>query len=136
MKLLGKIVVILIAALMVAGATLALENSGALSSLMGGAGHGSGGRGERLAGAATNVDGAFASGERSGRELSEHGEDGHDSPTSSLLGVARNLGIVAAVVAGVWLISRLGGQAAIRRKLSKTATPPPLKEEASLEKKA
>ena len=33
MKLLGKIVVILLAALMVAGATLALENSGALSSL-------------------------------------------------------------------------------------------------------
>ena len=41
MKLLGKIIVILVAALMVAGATLALDNSGALSSLT------SRGRGER-----------------------------------------------------------------------------------------
>ena len=46
MKLLGKIIVILVAALMVAGATLALENSGALSSLTGGPGE----RGERSVG--------------------------------------------------------------------------------------
>ena len=33
MKLLGKIIVILLAALMVVGATLALDNNGAVSSL-------------------------------------------------------------------------------------------------------
>ena len=64
MKLLGKIVVILLAALLVAGGTLALENSGALSSLTGGEGHGGEGRGERPTGAPTDADSAFAAGER------------------------------------------------------------------------
>ena len=127
MRLLGKIGVILIAALMVAGATLALENSGALSSLTSG-GHGE--RGERHATASADADSDWAAGERH-----ERGEGSRDR-ASGLTGVSRNLGIVAAVVAGVWLISRLGRQTTIRRKLSKAEMPPPLKEEANLAEKS
>ena len=120
MKLLGKIVVILLAALLVAGGTLALENSGALSSLTGGAGHGGEGRGERPTGAPANADSAFAAGERPERG----GGEGGGNLAGSLLGMARNLGIVAAVVAGVGLLGWLSRQAATRRKLAKAETPP------------
>ena len=135
MRLLGKIGVILIAALMVAGATLALENSGALSSLTSG-GHGE--RGERHATASADADSDWAAGER--HERGEGGEfrggEGSRDRASGLTGVSRNLGIVAAAVAGVWLISRLGRQTTIRRKLSKAEMPPPLKEEANLAEKS
>jgi len=47
-----------------------------------------------------------------------------------------DLGIVDDIVAGVWLISRLGGQTAIRRKLSKVEMAPPLKEEDNLAEKS
>ena len=123
MKLLGKIVVILMAALMVAGATLALDSSGALSSLMGG---GSGERGERPAGAPTDADSAFGSGERPERGDGEFGggEGGRGGWASSLQSVARNLGLIAAVIAGVGLLGWLSRQAATRRKLAKAETPP------------
>ena len=135
MKLLGKIVVILIAALMVAGATLALDNSGALSSLTS---RGRGERGERHATASADADSVRAAGEWPERGEGGEFHDGEGSRdwASGLTGVARNLGIVAAVIAGVWLISRLGGQTAIRRKLSKVEMPPPLKEEDNLAEKS
>ena len=129
MKLLGKIAVILMAALMVAGATLALENTGALSGLTAG-GHGE--RGERHAAAPVDADSAWAAGDRSGR--GEGGGFGRRDQggdwASGLLGIARNLGIIAAVVAGVWLIGWLSRQATIRHKLSKAQAGPALEEEA------
>ena len=132
MKLLGKIIVILVAALMVAGATLALENSGALSSLTGG---GPGGRGERPEGAPTDADSAFAAGERPERGGDFGGEGGREGGwASGLLNVARNLGLIAAVVAGVGLLGWLAGQATTRRKLAKAAIPP-AKEEMKLDEK-
>lgn len=134
MKLLGKIVVILMAALMVAGGTLALENSGALSSLTGGEGHGGEGRGERPTGAPTDADSAFAAGERPERGEGRGGEGGGNL-AGSLLGMARNLGIVAAVVAGVGLLGWLSRQATTRRKLAQAEMPPPLKEDAIPEEK-
>lgn len=130
MKLLGKIGVILLAALMVAGATLALDNSGALSSLTGGAGHGGEGRSERPAGAPADAGSAFAPGERP----ASGGEGGRDGWAGGLLNVARNLGLVAAVVAGVWLIGWLARQTATRRKLAK-AEMPPAKEQLVTEEK-
>ena len=129
MKLLSKIAVILIAALMVAGATLALENSGALSGLTAG---GRGERSERHAAAPADADSAWATRDRSGRGESDgfgRREQGGDW-ASSLLGMARNLGIIAAIVAGVWLIGWLGRQATVRRKLSKAQAVPALEEEA------
>ena len=134
MKLLGKIVVILLAALMVAGATLALDNSGALSSLTGG---GAGERGERPAGAPTDADSAFAAGERPerGQGGGGRGGEGGGNWLSSLGGLARNLGLIAAVVAGVWLLGRLGRQATTRHKLAKAEMPSTLKEEGVPEEK-
>jgi len=125
MKLLGKIIVILVAALMVAGATLALENSGALSSLTGG---GPGGRGERPEGAPTDADSVFAAGERPERGGDFGGEGGREG------GWASDLGLIAAVVAGVGLLGWLAGQATTRRKLAKAAMPP-AKEEMKLDEK-
>jgi hypothetical protein len=129
MKLLGKIVVILIAALLVAGATLALDNSGALSSLVGG---GPGERGERPAGMPADMDSASARGERPDADSAfaageRPGRGGHNEGgdwAAGLLGLGRNLAVVAAVVAGVWLIGWLGGRTAVRRTLSKAEMPP------------
>ena len=138
MKLLGKIVVILLAALLVAGGTLALENSGALSSLTGGRGPGGEVRGEWAGDEAANADSAFAARERPERG-EFHGEgrggEGGGNLAGSLLGMARNLGIVAAVVAGVGLLGWLSRQAATRRKLAQAEMPPPLKEDAIPEEK-
>ena len=53
---------------------------------------------------------------------------------SGLLNVARNLGLIAAVVAGVGLLGWLAGQATTRRKLAKAAMPP-AKEEMKLDEK-
>ena len=131
-KLLGKIMMILLAALMVAGATLALDNSGALSSLTGGPGE----RGERSVGAPTDTDSAFAAGERPerGGDGEFGGEGGRGGWASSLQSLVRNLGLIAAVVGGVWLLGWLARQAATRRKLTK-AEMPPSKEEIVLEEK-
>lgn len=128
MKLLGKIAVILMAALMVAGATLALENSGALSGLTAG-GHGE--RGERHA-ASAGADSAWAAGERPtrGEGRGFEGRERGGDWTGGLLGMARNLGIIAAVVAGVWLLGWLNRQTAVRRKLSKAQVVPVFEEEA------
>lgn len=120
MKLLGKILVILIAALMVAGATLALDNSGALSSLTGG--RGGEGRDNWAEGAPADAGTAFAAGQRPERG-GDHGAGGGNL-AESLLGVARNLGLIAAVVAGVWLLGWLARQATTRRKLAKAEMPP------------
>ncbi len=119
MKLLGKIVVILTAALMVVGGTLALEKGGALSRLTAG---GPGERGERPAGAPADFDGDFAAGQRP-----ERGGEGARDWVGSLLSMGRNLGIIAAVVAGVALLgwlARQATQATTRRKLAKAAVPP------------
>jgi len=126
MKLLGKIIVILVAALLVAGATLALDNSGALSSLTADE-HGE--RGERPAGAPTDADGALMPGARPERGEFRDGDDGFGGEgggglTSNLMGMARNLGLIAAVVAGVWLLGWLSRQAATRRKLAQAEMPP------------
>ncbi len=124
MKLVGKIVVILAAALMVVGGTLALEKSGALSGLTAG---GPGERGERPAGAPADFDGAFAAGQRPGRGGEFGGGEGARDWAGSLLSMGRNLGIVAAVVAGVALLGWLARQATqttTRRKLAKAAMPP------------
>ncbi len=136
MKLLGKIVVILMAALMVAGATLALENSGALSSLTGG-GHGGEGRGEWAGDGTTNAGSAFAAGERPERgEFPGGGRGGEGGNwAGNLVNMARNLAIIAAVVAGVGLLGWLSRQAATRRKLAQAEMPPPLKEDAIPEEK-
>jgi len=126
MKLLGKIVVILAAALLVVGGTLALEKNGALSSLT------AGGPGERPAGAPADFDGDFAAGQRPERGGEFGGGDfrggeGARDWTGSLLSMGRNLGIIAAVVAGVALLgwlARQATQATTRRKLAKAAMPP------------
>lgn len=126
MKLLGKIVVILMAALLVAGGTLALENSGALSSLTAGAGPGGEGRGEWDGDGTADADSPFAAGERPERgEFPGGGRGGEGGNwSSSLLGMARNLALIAAVIAGVGLLGWLSRQAATRRKLAKAEIPP------------
>ena len=124
MKLLGKIVVILAAALLVVGGTLALEKNGALGSLTAG---GPSERGERPAGAPADFDGDFAAGQRPERGGEFGGGEGARDWTGSLLSMGRNLGIVAAVVAGVTLLgwlARQATQATTRRKLAKAAMPP------------
>jgi len=137
MKLLGKIVVILAAALMVVGGTLALEKNGALSSLTAG---GPGERGERPAGAPADFDGDFAAGQRPERGGEFGGDfrggEGARDWTGSLLSMGRNLGIIAAVVAGVALLgwlARQATQATTRRKLAKAAMPPSKEEMGSNE---
>lgn len=105
MKLLGRIGIILLVALAVAGATLAVVNNGALDSL--GLGGGDGDRpamaqsdGERPA--MGDFDGERPTGGRGER-------DGGGGVASFLAGLGRNLGtilvIVAGVVAGQWLWS-------------------------------
>ena len=122
MKLLGKIIVILLAALMVAGGTLALETSGALSSLTGGGPGGWGGR------APDDFAGAFVPGERPARGDFGGAGDREGGWASGLLSMARNLGVItaviAAVVGGAALLGWLAGQAATRRKLAKAPLPP------------
>lgn len=124
MKLLGKIIVILAAALMVVGSTLALQKGGALSSLTA---SGPGERGERPEGAPADSDGDFAAGQRPERGGEFGGGESARDWASSLLNMGRNLGIVAAVVAGVALLgwlARQATQATTRRKLAKAALPP------------
>ena len=113
MKLLGKIALILWAAVLVAGATLALTNRGALASLTAGGPSLEGRERPEMA------DGDFASGQRPARgEGGDH--HGDQSLWSGLMGIARNLGVIAAIVAGVWLITWAGGRFAARRKMERT----------------
>ncbi|HOU40799.1 MAG TPA: hypothetical protein PK829_05985 [Promineifilum sp.] len=121
MKLLGKIVVILMAALMVVGGTLALEKNGALSSLT------AGGAGEQGEGAPADFDGAFAPGQRPERGDGDFGGEGGRDGAGSLMSIGRNLGTIAAIVAGVALLgwlARQTSQATNRSKLAKAAMPP------------
>lgn len=110
MKLLGKIALILLAAVLVAGATLALTNRGALDSLTGGGPSLEGGERREMG------DGDFAPGQRPERGEGR-GRDGDQSLWGGLMGIARNLGVIAAIVAGVWLITWAGGRFAARRKV-------------------
>ena len=120
MRLLGKIAVILLAALLVVGATVALNRSGALDRLMGN--NVAFARGERPEGGPLpGGRGEFAPGGQPAR-----GED-HDGAGgwAGLLGVAKNAGVVAALVAGGWVLGRgshwLGGRRKQSRKLAGAA---------------
>ena len=120
MRLLVKIALIVLACLLVVGATVALNRSGALDRLMGN--DVAFARGERPEGGPlAGEPGEFAPGGRP-----ERGED-HDGPGgwASLLGVVKNVGVVAALVAGGWLLGRgsnwLGGRRKQQRKLAKAA---------------
>lgn len=118
LRLLGKIAVILIVALLIVGATVALNDRGALAGLTGETAFA---RGERPEGA-----GEFTLGERP-----ERGEGHEDGPggLSSLLDVPKNVGVVAGLVAGVWLLGRGGNRLAARRKVDrKLAEAPPVVE--------
>ena len=114
MRLLGKIAVVLLAALLVIGATVALNHSGALDRLMGN--NVAFARDERAQGGPMPGGlGEFAPGERP-----ERGED-HDGAggLASLLDVAKNVGVVAALVAGGWMLGRGGNWLGGRRKQSR-----------------
>lgn len=127
MRLLGKIAVILVAALVVVGGTLALERSGALDGMMGGRGEGHV-EGDESAFDARELDEEHEVGEGRGRppggrglhgEGGEFGEgndfrEGGPGGVFSLMGIVKNLVIVGVIVLGVWLatklFSRIGGK--------------------------
>lgn len=101
MKLIGKIILILAAALVVVGATVALANTGLLPS--GGRGEFREGRPERtLAVGEEPVD--FERGERSEFGRGEGREGGFGF---GWLSWVKNLGLIGLIVAGVALVDRL-----------------------------
>lgn len=120
MKLMGKIAVILVAALVVVWGTLALERSGALDGMMGGRGEGHV-EGDVSAFDAREFDEEHENGEGRGRppggrglrgEGGEFGEgddvrEGGPGGVFSLMGIVKNLVIVGVIVLAVWLVSRL-----------------------------
>lgn len=112
MRTIGRILVILLAAVAVAGATAILVDN----RLLGAQGPGEWGEGLETAEfeGRQRPEGDFDHGERG-----EH-EGGRDGQAGSLLaGLIRNLGIVALIVSGVvlgqWLWSRLSGRGSPRK---------------------
>lgn len=112
MRTIGRILVILLAAVAIAGATAILVDNGLLAAL------GSGERGEGLETAEfegrQRPKGDFDHGERG-----EH-EGGGDGQAGALLaGLVRNLGVIALIVSGVvlgqWLWPRLSSRGSPRK---------------------
>lgn len=125
-RLLGRILVILLAALAVAGATMVLVNRGALDRWLGGAS----GQSER-----GDFDVATL-GERPARPEGEFngrggGRGGHDEGgglgLQTVTGLLRNLATIGAVVLLVGLAGWVGARLGARRATGRTAKAPPEK---------
>lgn len=119
MKVLGRIVIIVAAALMVVGATVVFANSGAAASVVGSPGRGAGVERqapEAAAGQAPPAD----------RGRPERGADGGRGGGGWLAGLAevgRTVGVMAVIIAGVVLAQR-GGRRLRSATRPRTAPPP------------
>ena len=115
MKTIGRVLVILLAALVVVGAIGALVNNGVIG------GQGPGGReGERPGfGALEDNDGqGRESGQRPEGDFGER-EGTHDEPGGSFLpGLLKNLGVITLIVAGIVLAQKLWLRVRRRREKS------------------
>lgn len=115
MRTVGRIIVILLAALLVAGAAVVLVDNGTTG------GRAAAGHDDERPSFARPADGERPDRGREGREFGEHDGEREGSGGSFLAGILKNLGTIALIVAGVvlgqWLWSRIAHRRTGREKV-------------------